>query len=423
MSAAVLTVAVAGASAAAQDAPSEPTLLTGGASPELDQMEPVQTSGETVTAASAPDEAVAYLADTIYALGYDAGYAGQVLQPEKRAIDLYWKGELPSDVEELISGDPYGVQVNVDTTAEFTREEAMAAATAAVETSELDDLQITTASVKPDGTGIVVSLTDDAPAGPSAAAREIAAATDVEADAVTVKEDVGDIFVPTVDRRSNDSAPYKGGGRIYVDGRNACSTAFSALDGGAGRLLSAAHCVTAENTNKTVQDGGGTRIAQGDAVKRRKSIDSMSIDPTTSPASKGRIFVSGWNSDSTREVVGWGSNHTGQKVCAGGATTGHHCGNIIDDAVTASGLNGAFYVVARATTGAFQGGADSGGPVYEVLDSGNIRAKGVVYAGTLPSTTACGTHNPDVDPTCHRDLVYVPISVVLSTWGYTLDLG
>lgn len=144
----------------------------------------------------------------------------------------------------------------------------------------------------------------------------------------------------------------------------------------------------------------------------------MSIDPSASPATTGRIYIGSWNSNVLRNVKNWSANWTGDNVCAGGAFTGTHCGTITDDARTLSGLTGGWYVQAQANSGAMAGGSDSGGPVYRYI-SGGVQGRGIIIRGQYGRT--CGSHNPDVSPSCYRDVIYTPISVVLNTWGYGLE--
>lgn len=61
-----------------------------------------------------------------------------------------------------------------------------------------------------------------------------------------------------------------------------------------------------------------------------------------------------------------------------------------------------------------------------------MRVKRIVLAAVATSCavvvgteTPCGANtNPDViNPTCATDILYTPISVVLNSWGYSLEVG
>jgi hypothetical protein len=60
--------------------------------------------------------------------------------------------------------------------------------------------------------------------------------------------------------------------------------------------------------------------------------------------------------------------------------------------------------------------------VYRTV-SGGVQARGIINAGYTATITTCGAHNPDVNPTCWQDMLYTPISVVLNSWGYSLEVG
>ncbi len=55
--------------------------------------------------------------------------------------------------------------------------------------------------------------------------------------------------------------------------------------------------------------------------------------------------------------------------------------------------------------------------------SGGVQARGVILGGFNATAIACGSKNPDVNTTCFRDIAYAPISVVLNSWGYSLEVG
>lgn len=284
----------------------------------------------------------------------------------------------------------------------------------------VDKAQIVAVSVPHDGSGIQVDVSGAEP--PDDLKAEISRIAQVNLDDVRYSEYV-EATVPLA-TRSNDSSPWKGGARIRLGGE-LCSTAFAVLDGVRGYLLSAAHC--RDSTSFAALDGAGQSIAPATAIKSKPSIDSLSIDPSASPATTARVYTGAWNSSTTAAVKGWKSNWKGDTVCISGGTSGQRCGKIEIDAKMVTGLTGGFYVEARAASGATMvAGGDSGGAVYRQI-SGGVEARGVIHGGA--GYVSCGSHNPDIDPEddpftkCYWTLTYVPISVVLSTWGYTLEVG
>lgn len=369
---------------------------------------------EALSARSDADRLSA-MADSIYAFGRSSGFGGQVIDHEDASISVHWKGSVPRSVLQLREfAAEHGVTIHVKSDAELTRDQGLTAAERITLDENLTSAgEITSVSLRANGTGLLVRTAGGLPDGELR--DRIVGATGLDPSLVEFAPDEGEIV--NLASRVNDARPWKGGIRTR-HGSMACSTAFAVLSGSAGRLLSANHC----GANKAAKDGAGTTIAPASAVQGKANIDSMSIDPTASPATTGKIYVGGWNSSTTKTVKNWSANWKGDKVCAGGATTGSRCGEVVDDAVTYPGLTGGWYVKARATSGAMAGGADSGGPVYATV-SGGVQARGVILGGYTSTATGCGSKNPDVSTSCYRTIAYAPISVVLNSWGYALEVG
>lgn len=365
-----------------------------------------------------PIDRLPVVADTIFMLGNESGFAGQILSPSSSSLRLYWQGAPPPAVlEYLRQVDILGVHATIETvSAKFSRIEEQAAAQRVVASDVARELGIASVSAHPDGTGITVQMVADEPDtdGKEAVSR----IAEIPVENVSYETNVGRL-VPTASRPA-DAAPWKGGARIVFGGVEACSSGFAALSGSAGRLVSAAHCDY--SGSMTVRSGGGTTIANGSGVAVLANIDSMSIDPSASPATDPLAYTGAWNSATASTVKNWASNWTGDTVCAGGASTGTHCGTITDDAMAVPGWTGSWYVRASASSGAMNGGGDSGGPVYRST-TGGVQARGIINAGFDATKIACGAHNPDVTPTCYHDMLYTLISVVLNYWGYSLEVG
>lgn len=354
-------------------------------------------------------ETLAIAADRIDELGHALGFAGQWLDEAAGTITVYWKGEPPAVVRNY-AATVTGAKISFVAGRQVSREDGTAAIKRLMSqlSSTRSDLA---ASVKYDGTGITVFT----PAGrPLSATLQTQAAT-IAGVPVTFETKE----LPTPVSRMDDGNPFKGGTRIKPTG---CSTAFSVLSGATGYLLSAFHC---DNTaNQYVNNGNNTRqIAPGgDSVWGSQPIDSLVIDPTPSPATTPQIYTGSWNTNGTAVVKNWASNWPNQYVCSDGATSGQNCGFITNDNVWISGLGGAATIEATASgVTTMVAGGDSGGPVFAAA-SGGVQARGVNYAGSDGVT--CGSTNPDVGPQpCFRKVYYMPISVILRSWGYSLEVG
>ncbi|MGJ9413598.1 hypothetical protein ACHAAC_12905 [Aeromicrobium sp. CF4.19] len=364
-------------------------------------------------------EAFSLVADQIGAYGEGRGLAGLITDQKNNQITVYWKGEAPADLRDRFAKSPYGVKIDLREGARYSKVEARDAAHRLGSHPDATKWGITTTAAQPGGGGIEVNVKKSADGLSQALRQRMADVARLDESALRFNEvEVGVEFLSS---RVNDFSPWKGGIRTYNVGSsqtNACSTGFAATIGGAGRLLSAYHC----NKKNSPVDNGDRRIAPGSNVHERPTIDALGIDPTASPATAGKVYVGAWNSGQYRGVKNWARNYIGDSVCGSGATSGTNCGTITNDSVMVPGLSGAFYVAVRSGGNRMVASGDSGGAVYDTYSNGGKEARGVILAGDT-SYTSCGTHNPDVSPSCYSTLIYVPISVALNIFGYTLELG
>ncbi|MEU3402215.1 hypothetical protein [Streptomyces filamentosus] len=362
------------------------------------------------------------VADRIYELGAERGFTRQQTDYANRSIAVLWKGTPPADVAAYAASNPLGVTIKITGGAKYSRAEAEAARTRILNSPEAARLGITWSDLNDDGSGVTVGI---AAQTRSAVAEE--QLTDLRDTAgipdVALKTGV---VAPVGYARGNDAPPWKGGIRTIHNG-SACSSGFAVLSGSAGRLLSAGHCDT--SGNGAVYDGGQQQIAPGSAsVAYSKGIDSLLIDPSSSPATAPNVFRGGYAATSTSLVKNWASNWPGDPVCSSGASTGEHCGTVYDDGDVVS-LNGASVGVIQvsAPAGSIMGGqGDSGAPMFKKV-TGGVQARGILLGPDLAAggeTYSCGTTDPNVGSIrCSRWINYVPISTILNVWGVSLETG
>lgn len=364
-------------------------------------------------------ESLSKAADSIYSIGRDLGFAGQVLAESSGHIDLYWQGAIPRNVAEYVAAlAPTGITVTIHADRPLSRLAEQAAGDALNESALPETIGAATISAKSDGTGLTVAVTG---AIPSLAQQQAVAATaGLLPTEVSYVPDSG-LPVDTAATRVADTAPWHSGSRYYVkDGTStyACTLGFSVLSGGYGYLLSANHCDPHRDPLKTP---GGTQIAPGNGVTGNANIDSILINPTASPATQPHVFTGGWNSSTTATVKNWASNWKGQTICDDGSTSGERCGTITNDATTLPGRTGSWYVEAHSdAAGGIAAEGDSGGPVFTHV-TGGVQARGIELAAKTP--VPCGAVNPDAPPSCFSTFFYEPISVALNTWNVTLKWG
>ena len=389
-------------------------------SPESVTAQAIKAGPEPVglSAASSVDDVIPPVAERIFQLGDGRGFAGQRTDYANRGITVHWSGKVPDDVRRYVDAKPYGVDVKLVTGAKYSRAQGNAARARLLADPIARQLEVVSASVPSDGSGLVISVTGTAMQTASAvdSAKSVAGIDDLQIRyGVRPAEGYA--------TRTNDAAPWRGGSRINTV-LGGCTTGFAVLYNGGGRLLSARHCDP--SGNGAIRDGAGQVIAAGGAsVAERAGIDSLLIDPSASPATTPRIYRGGYASSTYSTVKNWYSNWVGDPVCSSGASTGEHCGTVYDDNDTAI-VDGVHVNVIQVSAGTIMGGqGDSGGAMFKKLSNG-VQARGILL-GRDPDygdTASCGTVNPDAAPIrCSRYINYVPISTILNTWGVTLEVG
>lgn len=175
---------------------------------------------EAITTRSVKDR-LSVAADTVYALGRDHGFAGQVVDAENRSITIYWKGTPPGSIDDYRRyASSLGLTLDVRESADITRDEALMAAeriTASEElvkaagitavlygrtqlqavaarvadTSEAEAAGVGSIAVKSDGSGLRVDLVSGLP--PDATRAALVAATGLPTSAVEFVPDTGEI--------------------------------------------------------------------------------------------------------------------------------------------------------------------------------------------------------------------------------------
>ncbi|GIH06717.1 hypothetical protein Rhe02_47840 [Rhizocola hellebori] len=313
------------------------------------------------------------------------GFSGLVAAPEKRALQVFWKGEIPADVKQRAaeSGVPVEFGSAAYSQAELNDEVTRLGA----------DKRVGEASPNADGSGVTVTVGNDADA--EAVRREARLRVSVNVD--RSPELLFD--------RQNDISPYWGGARwSNLSWGTSCSTGFSVIAGGQPRMLSAAHCADgppAIPVSNVVRIGNATQpntTVIGDINAR----DHLLINRPQGRTFAGRIYTGPWNSSTSAKVIGSTPDYVGNWICTGGARSGEHC-NIRVVAVNTSVLGIAPLTRAeKVPAGPFVGNCiaapgDSGGPVYNYglvirwpfLQWGAV-ARGTITAGVLD--TPCWTN-------------------------------
>ncbi|MGJ6967350.1 hypothetical protein ACSDR0_36075 [Streptosporangium sp. G11] len=292
----------------------------------------------------------------------DTGFAGIIAAPENRELRVYWKGDTPGHISDLVGRLRRDVPVSVLPAAHSARELES-------ETNRLVRTlgdAITSIAPNADGSGLTLSVAGHGPT-----------LSKIVDSAVPVTVEAG--VTPAPASRWNDAAPWLGGAawRNAGTGR-ACSTGFAVTLGGASWMLSAAHC---GSVGQTATDPTGQVI--GPIAYANTSRDVMLIRAGTS----GRVYNNDPGTVSpefSNPVVGTSASYPGMWLCTSGASSGTIClCQVKMTNVTIPHAEGVFHGMAlleNSTRKNAAGQGDSGGPVETPEPSSTTRqyAVGVI---------------------------------------------
>ena len=320
------------------------------------------------------------------------GYSSAIVAPESGRVAIYWQGAVPADVQSRARET--GVPVSF-LSARYSAEQL------ASENVRLGaDPRVFTSSPNVDGSGITVTVGNEADAAAIRAEAQVAATVNVDAKPQLLFD------------RQNDITPYWGGARwdnLSLGGY--CSTGFAVDFFGQRKMLSAGHCGNNGNIARIGAPGQPNTTLSLDVNPR----DTLMIDRPAGRNFDGRIYSGGIYSNTSRDVVfnSPAIDYVGNWICTGGARTGEHCNaqvTLVD--TTVLGITPLTYAVAGVNT-CIAAPGDSGGPAYSFGTSlATVRGRGTITAGTL--NTACvadsGTRvPPPVIITGSRVVWYAPL--------------
>ncbi|MFD2348214.1 hypothetical protein ACFSTC_00635 [Nonomuraea ferruginea] len=299
----------------------------------------------------------------------DTGFAGIVAAPENRELRVYWKGDTPERIGDLVGRLRRDVPVSVLPAAYSARELE----------SEMNRLvrasggAITSIAPNVDGSGLTVSGADHG-----------LTRSKVAGSAVPVTVEAG--VTPAPASRWNGDAPWLGGAAWRNAGTGlGCSTGFAVTLGGVSWMLSAAHC---GSVGQTATDPTGQVI--GPIAYANTSRDVMLIRANTA----GRVY----NNDPaatppefSNPVVGTSASYVGMWLCTSGAYSGTVClCQVKAINVTILGPRDTFRGLVRVESPTYKNAAKPGRQRRPGGDSGTVRHHPAVRGrGHLPHRHQC----------------------------------
>lgn len=356
------------------------------------------------------------LADRLQPLVKDAdGFAGLYLASERSAVDLYWRGAVPDEVNRAVDAarrdQAQGVTVAMHPAA-YTLDQLEQEATRLVGTGTSQG-QVVMAAPLADGSGLQVRLD-----GPATASKAVIASS------VPLVVENGPAVVPA--SRWADTPPFWGGA-VMSNGLQHCTTGFGVYTPNPYRrhLLSAGHCNSAGAnrwyTPLTTRPIGNT-FAEFDPR------EALLVETD----SGGRIYdgladpTGGGAGEFSKGVQGQALNYNGLWVCHSGAYSGARCGIRVTQIGAVYLLNGVQVsggVVAEKddhTSATGQG--DSGGPVMIPQPNERVTGAGIISALDGSTQVPCTGYTPP-GRVCAWRMLYMDLGLAMQAVGAQLITG
>jgi hypothetical protein len=340
----------------------------------------------------------------------ETGFAGFSVKPENREVRLWWRGELPANVAAAVERARTIAPVSVLPARHSKAElDGVADRVAGID-------GVTAVGPLSDGSGLRVSTVDERVLD---AVRAVTGGLALTTDRMR----------PALASRQAPTSPQYGGSAFTKPLGNGtssyCTTGFTITNPRAGsRLLTAGHC---GDLYDQVYAGTGPTI-MGTVTSDNNTKDTMIISVG---GSAGRIYVDGYNSNTSKPVKTAFNSYEDTLVCTSGAMTGEHCKIRITNTGMTINVGYLIHPVVMAEHDddlAAVGEGDSGGPVVS-QDSGGFMGKGdfvLVYAqGTitaldLNAEVPCASMYPT---TCSSTMFYVDIMDSLAYYNSSIVTG
>ncbi|WP_119697085.1 hypothetical protein [Microbacterium halotolerans] len=366
--------------------------------------------------------------ERVTADGAEYGYAGVIVDPVAREVDVYWVGSVEAKAQRILDRAPSEVTLNVRDAkyTVFEMQEAVERLPGMTVDDASGDLTIVASGPEADGSGVWVEYSGDGVqkfSSQSEDRKAVSAAADREIDVDITSVDVGEELTPAA--RWNGDAPYEGGGGYYLPNGGFCSTSFPVTSNatGAKHLLTAYHCVDDYSSVSVSNDAGSFGTAYTGSGYRHPDIDAALIK-VTPQSILPRIYYGSYNTSSYHSIGAVGGNVVGARACTNGANSGLHCLTINRANYTAysSDLGRDLHGLVRgeATSGGVVVvGGDSGGPVVYPQASlgGQLRAMGTIYGGGNSGTCPATRYSTSK---CFRYAVWVGSVTISSEMGMTI---
>jgi hypothetical protein len=333
-----------------------------------------------------------------------SGYAGVELAIARRAVVLYWRGDLPPSLVDAISRQKAHVEVKQ---ARYSHVQLTGQVRKLMNAQNHGAVSIVRVAIPVDGSALQVGVSGSA----ELARRTLSADVSL---AITEEQAAKPLY-----SRVDDSPAFYGGARtINTTALKSCSTGFAVQTAASRAMLTAGHCGSIGDTFVT---GSGTSVL-GQANQKDTTGDTLLV-PTLST---GRVFDGDAWSSSSRPVAGTAANYVGDYMCTLGAYSGTRCDVVVQGInefhYTPDGLRGPLVRAEQAQHTNAGNDGDSGGPVISLTGPNwsVLMANGIISHGDPATQVGCtGATNGS----CYWRIWYADINRTLSQHGAKMAIG
>lgn len=369
---------------------------------ELAPPDPVLVAQDQVSSIASP---LANLED-------EEGFGRVSLDYDTREVLVQWRGTPPPEVRAAVGLHEHGVRVILKQV-KYSQADLGTRESQLLRHGERDDgipLEVVYPSENMDGVVAMVNNSElDAAATELAPSKRRLSRAETKKRVAHQLDEIVDVPVEVTDTeaaaelsRTNDAAPWQGGGQLRFPNGEFCTAGFSVLTAsGQGRILTAGHCDPSAKLR--VNDGAGSLIANAGTSQYAPAYDSLLVDPAASPATVGKVFGGAWNAGTSASryqlhVGGADAPTKDEVVCISGANSGEHCNRTIVATGAKRTINGTVVQgFVFSGPGITAVGGDSGAPVYKMRPDGRAGARGILASGEDGHFMACPS-NTAVSP-------------------------
>lgn len=361
--------------------------------------------------------------------GAESRFTAVVIDPVENLIDLYWSGDIPPTVQEILSRYP---EVHVRThRTRYSLNELTAAQLRVVAAAEAGalatsgiDVRVVAAASTWDGLEVVVASRADARAvgtGDQESARTLSEVSGVQ---VAINASQSAVPVSAASRQA-DVSPWYGGAAIHLSG-TVCTSGFGVTKDSTKEkyIITAQHCLPAGSSGTVKTPTGATLGSWSSSPARNApSLDATLVRPASQSVSN-RIYTGAYNSSTSGALAGAATTVLGSYVCTSGAKSGEHCllkvtgKNVY--ALSPMGVTFGTHAVASTQVAGVAAAAqgDSGGPVYRSM-SGEKYGVGII--NSISGLYSCsGSWLKGGTGNCGSSVIFASLPTILKHFSVRL---